>query len=64
MEEGDGSFHHRVPGLLGGVVPLQNQGMDGIRVKQTATSQVSMPTAYSVDNIASGEIELWPDTNK
>lgn len=35
MEEGDGPFHHRVPGLLGGVAPLQKQGMDAIRVKQT-----------------------------
>lgn len=29
-----------------------------------STSQASMPTTYSADNIASGEIELWPDTNK
>lgn len=35
MEEGDGPFHHRMPGLLGGVALLQKQGMDGIRVKQT-----------------------------
>lgn len=35
MEEGDGLFHDRVPGLLGGVAPLQRQGIDGISVEQT-----------------------------